>query len=395
MPFLEVRGTNLNSRTDLVTSLTVGRLPECDIVLPADGVSRRHCQFELCPEGTWQVRDLGSRNGTGVNGKRVALQSLRHGDVVRVGRFELRFVDPEEALRKPGPGGGSERQEPAADDADPLEPIPLEKVPREPKRAAPPRVALPGGAGRRPPASPNTIDVDLNEVVSGGSEEHAEARLQRICDEAPSQAFAARDISLVDMRGQVVHQAASLGGEGADDARESVRLFRLILLTALRTRASDVHVEPRMHNAAIRLRVDGLMVLAAEFPLDLMRRLLGIIKILCQIDTTQKSQVQDGHFSVSIKGRRVDFRVSLTPAMHGQKLVLRVLDTSNAPTRLHELGVLPWMYEKLRTVAARDSGMVLACGPTGSGKTTTLYACLREIDINTRNAITIEDPVEY
>jgi general secretion pathway protein E len=395
MPFLEVRGTNLNSRTDLVTSLTVGRLPECDIVLPADGVSRRHCQFELSPEGTWQVRDLGSRNGTGVNGKRVALQSLRHGDVVRVGRFELRFVDPEEALRKPGPGGGSERQEPAADDADPLEPIPLEKAPREPKRAAPPRVALPGGASRRPPANPNTIDVDLNEVVSGGSEEHAEARLQRICDEAPSQAFAARDISLVDMRGQVVHQAASLGGEGADDARESVRLFRLILLTALRTRASDVHVEPRMHNAAIRLRVDGLMVLAAEFPLDLMRRLLGIIKILCQIDTTQKSQVQDGHFSVSIKGRRVDFRVSLTPAMHGQKLVLRVLDTSNAPTRLHELGVLPWMYEKLRTVAARDSGMVLACGPTGSGKTTTLYACLREIDINTRNAITIEDPVEY
>ena len=142
MPFLEVRGTNLNSRTDLVTSLTVGRLPECDIVLPADGVSRRHCQFELSPEGRWQVRDLGSRNGTVVNGKRVAVQSLSHGDVVRVGRFEIRFVDPEEALRKPGPGGGAERQEPAADDADPLEPIPLEKAPREPKRAAPPRVGV-------------------------------------------------------------------------------------------------------------------------------------------------------------------------------------------------------------------------------------------------------------
>jgi general secretion pathway protein E len=395
MPFLEVRGANLNSRTDLATSLTVGRLPECDIVLPADGVSRRHCQFELSPEGIWQVRDLGSRNGTGVNGKRVAVQPLRHGDVVRVGRFDIRFVDPEQAVRSPGPGGTAGPQSAAPGEAESLDPIPLEKAPREPKRAAPPRVALPGGAGRRPPSNPNTIDVDLNEVVSGGSEEHAEARLQRICDEAPNQPFAARDISLVDMRGQVVHQAASLGGEGTDDARESVRLFRLILLTALRTRASDVHVEPRMHNAAIRLRVDGLMVLAAEFPLDLMRRLLGIIKILCQIDTTQKSQVQDGHFSVSIKGRRVDFRVSLTPAMHGQKLVLRVLDTSNAPTRLHELGVLPWMYEKLRTVAARDSGMVLACGPTGSGKTTTLYACLREIDINTRNAITIEDPVEY
>ena len=395
MPFLEVRGTNLNSRTDLVGPLTVGRLAECDIVLQGDGVSRRHCQFELSPEEVWQVRDLGSRNGTALNGRRVAVHPLRHGDVVRVGRFELRFVDHEQAVRKPGPGvpSDADQTEPKVDDS--LEPIPLERAPREPKRSAPPRVALPGGADRHRPANPNTVDVDLNEVVAGVSEEHAEARLQRICDEAPNQAFAARDISLVDMRGQVVHQAASLGGEGAEDARESVRLFRLILLTALRTRASDVHVEPRMHNAAIRLRVDGLMVLAAEFPLDLMRRLLGIIKILCQIDTTQKSQVQDGHFSVSIKGRRVDFRVSLTPAMHGQKLVLRVLDTSNAPTRLHELGVLPWMYEKLRTVAARDSGMVLACGPTGSGKTTTLYACLREIDINTRNAITIEDPVEY
>lgn len=120
-----------------------------------------------------------------------------------------------------------------------------------------------------------------------------------------------------------------------------------------------------------------------------------MVKILCQIDTSQKSQVQDGHFSITTKGKRVDFRVSLTPAVHGQKLVLRVLDTSNSPTRLHELGVLPWMYEKLRTMAGRDSGMVLACGPTGSGKTTTLYSCLREIDVETRNAITIEDPVEY
>ncbi|MHC4804392.1 MAG: GspE/PulE family protein, partial [Planctomycetota bacterium] len=84
-----------------------------------------------------------------------------------------------------------------------------------------------------------------------------------------------------------------------------------------------------------------------------------------------------------------------TPAMHGQKLVIRVLDSSNAPSRLHELGLVPWMYEKLRTVSSRDAGLLLACGPTGCGKTTTLYSCIREIDVNQRNAITIEDPVEY
>jgi general secretion pathway protein E len=120
-----------------------------------------------------------------------------------------------------------------------------------------------------------------------------------------------------------------------------------------------------------------------------------MIKILCELDITQRNAVQDGHFSVSVAGRRVDYRVSLTPSVHGQKLVVRVLDSGNAPSRLHELGLVPWMYEKLRLIATKDAGMLLACGPTGSGKTTTLYSCLREIDVEQRNAVTIEDPVEY
>ena len=394
MPVLEARGGKKDLRIDLTTApIVVGRLPECDIVADQEGVSRRHCIFELIPQVGWRVRDLGSKNGTQVNGARVPEYKLNHGDTVTIGRFEIRFIDPEQAVTRPGPV-----QPPTVRQDDPLASIPLEKANPTRTKKKPPKVALPGGAAEvTPPRAPSwcTIDVDLNEVVAGGSVDDAEGRLERICIESPNHPFEAKDISLVDMRGQVIHQAASMGGQSMEDARESVRIFRLVLLTALRTRASDVHVEPRVERGAIRLRVDGLMVLAAEIPLDLYRRLLGMIKILCQIDTSQKSQVQDGHFSALIKGKRVDFRVSLTPAMHGQKLVLRVLDTANAPTRLHELGVLPWMYDKLRTVAARDSGMVLACGPTGSGKTTTLYACLREIDINTRNAITIEDPVEY
>jgi len=389
MPFLEVHGEPSPQRVELGGEpVVVGRLAGCEVLIDQDGVSRRHCVVERV-DGAWRVRDLGSRNGTRVNGTRVTEQALRHGDGLQVGRAEIRFVDPEEAVARPGPRKGSE------DDL--LDPIPMgREAPSEKPRA--PKVALPGMDRLTPTTSAkpaNTIDVDLNSVVAGGSFEDAEARLQRICDDAPVKPFEARDISIVDMRGQVLHQAAAMGGERGDDARESVRLFRLLLLTALRTRASDVHVEPRVEGGAIRLRVDGLMVLAAEMSSDLLRRTLGMIKVLCQIDTSQRAQVQDGHFSATMKGRRVDFRVSLTPVMHGQKLVIRVLDTSNAPTRLHELGVLPWMYEKLRTVAQRDSGMVLACGPTGSGKTTTLYACLREIDVNTRNAITIEDPVEY
>ncbi|NBX26343.1 MAG: FHA domain-containing protein [Planctomycetes bacterium] len=389
MPFLESRGGSRSVRVELTGDpITVGRSSENALVVDADGVSRRHCVVERT-EGGWQVRDLASRNGVRVNGTRTDRSDLRNGDRIQVGLAELRFIDPAGAVAHPGP------RTPSVQDDLPTASLPLEReTPRKTKGPAA-KVALPGmGPGSASRDERRTLDVDLNEVAAGKLED-AEDRLERICRESPLRSFEARDISLVDMRGQVIHQAASLGGERPEEARESVRLFRLLILTALRTRASDVHVEPRVDKGAIRLRVDGLMVLAAEISLDLFRRVLGMIKILCQIDTSQKAQVQDGHFSAMIQGRRVDFRVSLTPAMHGQKLVIRVLDTSNAPTRLHELGVLPWMYEKLRTVAARDSGMVLACGPTGSGKTTTLYACLREIDVNTRNAITIEDPVEY
>ena len=417
MAFLEVKGGSKPIRIELDGSLvSFGRLAENVVAVDDSSLSRKHCVVE-CVDGVWHVRDLQSRNGTKVNGAKVSTAVLRNLDLIKIGKVEIRFVCPEESLLKAGPKK-DEFQEEQQDSLAPtnkrgpnlstdagVPSIPLAKPERsledrvKPKKAALPGLdglAAIGNAANLSADVTNTIDVDLNSVVGAGSlGNDPESRLRKICNEASEKPFEAADISLVDMRGQIVHQAAEMGGEDDDDASESIRVFRLVLLTALRSRASDVHVEPRMDRATIRLRVDGMMVLASELPLDLLRRLLGMVKILCQIDTSQKSQVQDGHFSTITKGKRVDFRVSLTPAVHGQKLVLRVLDTSNSPTRLHELGVLPWMYEKLRTMANRDSGMVLACGPTGSGKTTTLYSCLREIDVETRNAITIEDPVEY
>ena len=417
MAFLEVKGGSKPIRIELDGSLvSFGRLAENVVAIDDSSLSRKHCVVE-CVDGVWHVRDLQSRNGTKVNGAKVSTAVLRNLDLIKIGKVEIRFVCPEESLLKAGPKQDEFQKEqqdslaptnkrgPKLSTDEGLPSIPLAKPERsledrvKPKKAALPGLdglATIGNAANLSADVTNTIDVDLNSVVGAGSlGNDPESRLRKICNEASEKPFEAADISLVDMRGQIVHQAAEMGGEDDDDASESIRVFRLVLLTALRSRASDVHVEPRMDRATIRLRVDGMMVLASELPLDLLRRLLGMVKILCQIDTSQKSQVQDGHFSTITKGKRVDFRVSLTPAVHGQKLVLRVLDTSNSPTRLHELGVLPWMYEKLRTMANRDSGMVLACGPTGSGKTTTLYSCLREIDVETRNAITIEDPVEY
>jgi general secretion pathway protein E len=241
-----------------------------------------------------------------------------------------------------------------------------------------------------------TVDMDLHGAVIDAPTDY-ERRLREIIDAATDKPFDETDISLVDCRGATIHQATSSGLDSGSDEEvgEGIRVFRMLLLACFRSRATDLHVEPRLSNAAIRIRVDGYMIKAVELSMNIFQRILGVVKILCQIDTSRKNVVQDGHFSVTARGRRVDYRVSLTPAMHGQKLVVRVLDSSNAPSRLHELGLVPWMYEKLRTIAIRDAGLLLACGPTGSGKTTTLYSCIRELDVEQRNAITIEDPVEY
>ncbi|MFM7052197.1 MAG: ATPase, T2SS/T4P/T4SS family [Planctomycetota bacterium] len=354
MPFLEVKSPRWTRRIDLAADpVSVGRLPDNGIQFNDDGLSRQHCVFERTPEG-WQIRDLGSRNGTKLNGAKVTAGALASGDVVRVGTLEIRFVDPE-----------------------PARPV------------AAPSAAAAVKAAARPGAT-----IDANPT----SQSPYEAALRAVCDGSLHKQFGESDIALVDARGAVMHAASGAGESDDEDEApaESIHIFRLLLLVCFRSRASDLHIEPRTDKAVVRIRVDGTMVTVVEdLPLQVFRRVIGVTRVLCHFDQSVKSEVLDGHFNATVKGRRVDYRVSLTPAVHGNKLVIRVLDPANAPSRLHELGMLPWMYEKLRTVCNRDAGLMLACGPTGSGKTTSLYSCLREIDLEQRNAITIEDPVEY
>ncbi len=367
MPSLEFRSLTGSQRVELHdAAITVGRHPDNVIAVPNDdAMSRRHCSIEPGQTlGTWIVRDLKSRNGTRVNGARILDQQLMHDDVVRVGATDVRFVDLESVAPIE-----------AITEDDPV----LEQ--RGPDFRAP---AL---------AAQGTIDFDPGAVSDDTAYEQ---QLARIIDGAPVKEFTERDIALMDCRGTTVFGATAGGVRRTkDEDAESTRLFKLLLLSCFRARATDLHMEPKQDRSAVRLRVDGVMVPACDLHPSLARRVLGTIKILCEIDITQRGIVQEGHFGVTVNGRRVDYRVSLTPSMHGQKLVIRVLDQGNAPARLSDLGMLPWMYGKVREIARRDSGMVLTCGPTGSGKTTTTYSCLREIDFETRNVITIEDPVEY
>jgi general secretion pathway protein E len=345
MAFLEVNSPRWTRRIDFGGDpISVGRHPDNQIQFNDDGLSRKHCVFERRQDGWW-VTDLGSRNGTKLNGVRITTASMSSGDVVRVGNLEIRFMSPESVAKA---------------------------------------AAAAAASGARGAAT-----VDGSSRATTGYE----AAIRRVCDAALSKQFGETDIALVDARGNTLHAAASDDG---DAPAESVQIMRLLLLACFRSRASDLHMEPKPDKANIRIRVDGVMVtLVEDLPINVFRKIIGVVRVLCQFDQSVKAEVLDGHFNVQVKSRRVDYRVSLTPAVHGMKLVLRVLDPANAPSRLHELGMLPWMFEKLRAVCNRDAGLVLACGPTGSGKTTSLYSCLREIDLEQRNAITIEDPVEY
>jgi type II secretory ATPase GspE/PulE/Tfp pilus assembly ATPase PilB-like protein len=137
------------------------------------------------------------------------------------------------------------------------------------------------------------------------------------------------------------------------------------------------------------------MVDIVDLPNSVGELCFGVVKTACQFQPTSKEVVLDGHISSKFQGRRIDYRISFTPSIHGQKLVIRILDQRDAPKSLAELDLPPYMYDRIKKICQQDAGMLTVCGPTGSGKTTTLYNALRDIDRTTKNVVTIEDPVEY
>ncbi|HZZ81402.1 MAG TPA: GspE/PulE family protein [Gemmataceae bacterium] len=164
---------------------------------------------------------------------------------------------------------------------------------------------------------------------------------------------------------------------------------------ALQRRATDIHLEPTASEVAIRFRIDGIMT-----NVEPMSRLMGdavinIFKVLCNLDITEKRKSQDGSFSSQVEDRIVEFRVATAGSVVGEKMVMRVLDASAQLADLSQVGMTESMQTQIRDVISRPHGLFLVCGPTGSGKSTTLYACLHEIDRFQLNIITVENPVEY
>lgn len=174
-----------------------------------------------------------------------------------------------------------------------------------------------------------------------------------------------------------------------------VRFVNSLLEHSLRERSSDIHVEPGQHEMLIRIRVDGLLREAGRFPIQLHPLIASRIKILANMDISEKRIPQDGQFEFADGSRSVDVRVSSFPTVYGENLVLRLLDRSIGLLGMNDLGMSEDVSRRFKELINRPHGMILVTGPTGSGKTTTLYSALRELNTPVRNIMTLEDPVEY
>lgn len=183
--------------------------------------------------------------------------------------------------------------------------------------------------------------------------------------------------------------------EGITKEPVVIKVVNLMILEALREGASDIHIEPGEEKLKARFRVDGILHEAVSLPKHLQSAVISRIKILANLDIAERRVPQDGRFNLRMEGKEIDIRVSCFPTLYGENVVLRLLDVASALLALSQLGFSKGILEKYEKLILRPHGILLVAGPTGSGKTTTLYASLDKINTVDKNVVTIEDPVEY
>lgn len=182
--------------------------------------------------------------------------------------------------------------------------------------------------------------------------------------------------------------------ESEDDA-PIIRLINALLTQAVKENASDIHIETYENRMVVRMRVDGILREILEPPRTLAALVISRIKVMAKLDIAEKRIPQDGRISLRVAGRGVDIRVSTLPSGHNERVVMRLLDKTAGRLNLEHLGMDPVTHERLKELIKKPHGIILVTGPTGSGKTTTLYAALTNLNESTRNILTVEDPIEY
>jgi type IV pilus assembly protein PilB len=195
---------------------------------------------------------------------------------------------------------------------------------------------------------------------------------------------------------QAAVESNSLGvSESLDDDAPIVRFVNLLVSQAIQDKASDIHIEPAEHNLRVRYRIDGVLHEMQRAPKSIQNGVISRLKIMSDIDIAERRKPQDGRMSVSHAGRQIDLRVATLPTVWGEKIVMRILDNSSTTMDLHDLNLLEYNYAAYKKSYSKPYGMILVTGPTGSGKSTTLYTTLNSVARPEINVITVEDPVEY
>jgi type IV pilus assembly protein PilB len=197
----------------------------------------------------------------------------------------------------------------------------------------------------------------------------------------------------IDFTETELSQAKSMADD--EETAPIVRLVNLIITEAVNMRASDIHIEPFEDRVRIRYRIDGVLIERDSPPKRLLAALISRLKVMGRIDIAEKRRPQDGRIKTRVGGRDFDLRVSVLPTQHGQAMVMRILDRDNIKVGIRNLGFSEDNYRKFQNIIRRPNGIFLVTGPTGSGKTTTLYSALGELNRPDRKIITAEDPVEY
>jgi len=364
MPRLEIKS---GKHTDHIAfdkpEITIGRQAGNDVVIDDVKASRRHCVIRQS-KGTFRLKDLESQNGTWIGQNRVNEAILALGDTLRIGMTFIRLL-PDEVEGEAGP-------------------IPTAKVVIEEAEELPPS-----------PADRNAVATSLavRQVGVGPlSKQLAPLMLASVNVPVPSGApQVLSDVGMLNSKSQPINVDKANKGRPS----EALDAFRQLLFVGFRTRATDIHIEPKSDVYTLRFRIDGLLHPVGEVTAKVGAAMLNVVKILCQADIAKRAVVQEGSFAIELPTRRVDMRVNMTPTVHGQKLALRFLDRSTVPDQFENLGMELDSVAELRRVCSQDAGLVIIAGPTGSGKTTTLYTALKTVDAQSRNIVTIEDPVEY
>jgi len=251
-------------------------------------------------------------------------------------------------------------------------------------------------------ATADPLDVDCERTLAFATGRHVRMALaaaddiaQRIEELYRGEAAARSPETMLEVQhlNKEVEGAPPLPGE--DASAPVTNLVDELLAGGIASRASDIHIEPEEQGIAVRHRVDGLLALARTLPRAVGPALVSRIKILSGLDIADRLRPQDGRARVAINGVAVDLRVSTLPASHGEKVVIRVLDGRSAVLTLEGMGFLPDEMERIERLLQCREGLILVTGPTGSGKTTTLYAALRRLKDRGVNIVTVEDPIEY